>query len=310
MPWLRFAVGPFNGSTERAGFALSTSARRAVCLSNTSLFRPSFLAATLGAMLAIAPSSVSLAADRPSCNAPNTIAELDAPLTGLAGAIERAREIRVVALGSSSTEGTGASSKQAAYPARFDHAMDTRFPGKDFQVSNLGKGGELAEDMLLRLRRDVIPMKPALVLWQTGVNDAIHGVDLAAFRQTLEAGIAAMRAAGIETVLVDPQFYPKSVTVARYAEFVAVMHQVARGHGVPVFRRYAIMQHLVSSGQLSVEAMLWKDKFHLNDVSYGCLAELMANAVAAQIRTRKPPTTVAQRPVMPAVHTDVESHDF
>jgi lysophospholipase L1-like esterase len=310
MPWLRFAVGPFERSTEKAGCVLSTTVRGAAYRSGIRLFQQSFLAIAIGVLMATVPNAASVAADRPSCNAPKAIADLEAPLSGLANLVERGREIRIVALGSSSTEGTGASSKQAAYPARFDRAMDTLFPGKDFQVSNLGKGGELAGDMLLRLRRDVIPMKPALVLWQTGVNDAIHGVDLAAFRQTLEVGIAAMKAAGIETVLVDPQFYPKSVTVARYAEFVSAIHQVARAHGVPVFRRYAIMQYLVSSGQLSVDALLWKDKFHLNDVSYACLAELMANAVAAQIRNRATPTTVAQRPMMPAVRTDVETHDF
>lgn len=261
-------------------------------------------------LVTIADVGAARAVDRLPCSAPKTIAEFDAPLRGLARAVERAKEIRIVALGSSSTEGTGASSKQMAYPARFDHEMDLRFPGKDFQVANLGKGGELANAMLIRLQRDVIPARPTLVLWQTGVNDAIQGVDIATFRQTLEAGIVAMKAAGIEVVLVDPQYYPRAATVAHYAEFVTVMHRVAHAHGVPVFRRYAIMQHLIASGQHSVDALLWKDKFHLNDVSYACLAELMAKAVAEQIRRREPADTIAQRPIVPAAAFDTESRAF
>lgn len=242
-------------------------------------------------------SQVALAVDLLPCRAPGQLVGFESPLRSLARAVDRGGVIRIVALGSSSTEGTGASTKQATYPARFDQEMDRRFPGKDFQVANLGKGGELADAMLARLTNDVIPSRPALVLWQTGVNDAIHGMDVAVFRKILISGITALKAAGIEVVLVDPQFYPRSAGVARYEDFVAVMRAVAREQGVPVFRRYAIMKHLIASGQHSVDGLLWKDKFHLNDTSYRCLAELMAEAVETEIR----------RPLTPVISAGVTS---
>jgi acyl-CoA thioesterase I len=238
----------------------------------------------MGLSVLLSQSQPAMAVDRLPCRAPEPLVTFEAPLRGFARAVERGREIRVVALGSSSTEGTGASTKQAAYPARFDQEMDRRFPGKDFQVANLGRGGELADTMLMRLVRDVIPARPALVLWQTGVNDAIAGVDLAVFSKILISGIAALKAANIEVVLVDPQYYPRSAGVPRYEEYVAVMRRVALEHRVPVFRRYAIMQHLIASGQHSVDGLLWEDKFHLNDTSYRCLAQLMAEAVEGEIR--------------------------
>lgn len=244
------------------------------------------------------------AADRLPCAAPQAISHLDAPLAGFARVVERSRDIRIVAIGSSSTEGAGASSKQKAFPARFDLELDLRFPGKDFQVANFGKGGELAEAMVTRMKRDVIPTRPALVVWQTGVNDAIHGVDIAAFQASMESGLAALKAAEIEVVLIDQQFYPRAATVPRYEDYIAVMHKVAKAHHVPVFRRYAIMKYLISSGQHSVDALLWQDKFHLNDTSYGCLAELMASAVADRIREREvAPGLVAQSQAQPARQT-------
>lgn len=240
-----------------------------------------------------------MAVDLLPCKAPGALVSFESPLRALGRAVERGGAIRVVALGSSSTEGTGASSKQATYPARFDQEMERRFPGKDFQVVNLGKGGELAKDMLDRLVRDVIPTRPALVLWQTGVNDAITGVDVAEFRRILVSGIAALKTAGIEVVLVDPQFYPRAANVPSYADYVTVTRSVAREQGVPVFRRYAIMQHLITSGQHSVDALLWKDKFHLNDTSYACLAELMAEAVEGEIRRPAAPVISAGVTPMP-----------
>lgn len=229
----------------------------------------------------------------PTCRPPGALVTFESPLRGFARAVERGRDIRVVALGSSSTEGTGASTKQATYPARFDQEMDRRFPGKDFQVANFGKGGELAEAMLVRLMHDVIPARPALVLWQTGVNDAISGVEIPTFRRVLISGITALKAAGIEVVLVDPQYYPRAAGVPRYEDFVAVMRAVAREQGVPVFRRYAIMKHLIASGQQSADVFLWKDKFHLNDTSYACLARLMAEAVEGEIRRPTAPVISA-----------------
>ena len=227
-----------------------------------------------------------MAMDQVACSVPNALITFNSPLSRLAEVIEHNSVIRVIAIGSSSTAGTGASNKQAAYPERFDREMDRLYPGKDFQVINLGRGGELADHMLVRLQRDVIPQRPALVLWQTGVNDVISGVDLKAFQVTLEAGIASLQAAGIELVLIDPQFYPRSITVPHYEKYVSTMHAIAEAHRIPVFRRYAIMKYLIASGQHSVEKFLWRDKFHLNDISYGCVAELMAAAVKDRVQRR------------------------
>lgn len=244
--------------------------------------------AVIGAVAGLAPSAATaenlVPMEKVACTVPNALVAFNSPLTGLAEFIQHNRVIRVIAIGSSSTEGQGASNKQAAYPERFDREMDRLYPGKDFQVINLGKGGELADHMLVRLQRDVIPQRPALVLWQTGVNDVISGVDLKSFQVTLEAGIASMKAAGIEVVLIDPQFYPRSTTVPHYEKYVSTMHAIAEAHRIPVFRRYAIMKHLISSGQHTIEKFLWRDKFHLNDISYGCLAELMAAAVKDRLQ--------------------------
>jgi lysophospholipase L1-like esterase len=217
------------------------------------------------------------------CNVPRDLARFDRSLPRTSNAVLKDRIVHIIALGSSSTAGSGASNPLASYPARLDSELDRRFPGKDFKVANYGTGGLLARDMLERLHTHIIPLRPALVIWQTGVNDAIQDVGLEDFRDTLVRGVRDMRTAGIDVILVNQQFYPRSERVAGYTEYLSVMREVAEAEKVPLFRRFAIMKHLIKSGQHTSEELLAPDNFHLNDLSYGCLADLMADAIEERI---------------------------
>jgi len=206
-----------------------------------------------------------------------------APLTNLVQAFRAAKFIRVVAIGSSSTAGSGASSPHASFPAQLDDELERRFAGWDFKVTNLGVGGQLASDMLDRMAKDVLPREPHLVLWQTGVNDAIRDVGVDNYRKTLKAGIDRLRAHGADVILVNMQFYPKSERVQGYTDYLRAMHEVAASEEIPIFRRFSIMKHFIKSGQFTAAQLLSPDLFHMNDLSYGCLAVLMADAIEDQV---------------------------
>lgn len=189
-------------------------------------------------------------------------------------------DFRVVALGSSSTQGTGASSPRMCYPAQLEAELNRRFhPDKHFEVINQGAGGEMASDMLARIDRDVLPLKPDLVIWQTGVNDAIAGISLDDFRMELAQGIDAIRAGGADIILLDLQYYPKSERVKGYKDYLRTMWSVAQEKSVPVLKRHAFMKHLVDSRQFTPAQILAPDLFHLNDLSYRCLGHLVADAI-------------------------------
>lgn len=228
-----------------------------------------------------------------TCLVPKELGRFVSPLPNLTRTVTSTNGIHIIALGSSSTAGSGASSQLASYPARLDAELDRRFPRKDFIVTNYGTGGQLARDMLARIREDVLTQKPALVIWQTGVNDAVQDVGVEAFQETLETGIRDLRTAGIDVVLVDMQFYPRSERVAVYGDYLKAMRVVAETQSVPLFGRFAIMKHLVKTGQYTTDQLLAPDNFHLNDLSYGCLADLLADAIEEQVkaamRTAGPP---------------------
>lgn len=232
----------------------------------------------------VALASVPVAAGIPICKAPIDLVRFNAPLTNLVQAFKATKFIRVVALGSSSTAGSGASSPSASYPAQLDDELERRFPGWDFKVMNLGVGGQLAQQMFDRLEKDVLPREPHLVLWQTGVNDAIADIGVDKYRATLKAGIELLKSRGIDVILVNMQFYPKAERVAGYTDYLSVMHEVAAQTEIPVFRRFSIMKHFVKSGQFTPAQLLSPDLFHMNDLSYGCLAGLMADAIEEQVK--------------------------
>jgi lysophospholipase L1-like esterase len=209
--------------------------------------------------------------------------QFTAPLTNLVKAFRATKLIRIVALGSSSTAGSGASSPAASYPAQLDDELERRFGGWDFKVMNLGVGGQLASDMLERMDKQVLPREPNLVLWQTGVNDAIRDIGVDSYRKTLKAGIDKLRAHGIDVVLIQMQFYPRSERVQGYTDYLQAMQEIAAREEIPIFRRFSIMKHFIKSGQFTPAQLLSPDLFHMNDLSYGCLAVLMADAIEDQI---------------------------
>ncbi|CAN0192360.1 unnamed protein product, partial [Phaeothamnion confervicola] len=125
----------------------------------------------------------------------------------------------------------------------------------------------------------VAAFAPQLVIWQTGVNDAIMGVPIEDYKVQLRSGIERLRALGSDVVLIDQQFYPRFAKLKNGALYMAAMRDVAGVLRVPVMQRFAIMQHLIASAQFTAATLLSPDQFHLNDRSYDCLGRLLAQSL-------------------------------
>jgi acyl-CoA thioesterase I len=184
----------------------------------------------------------------------------------------------ILAIGSSSTEGIGATSPANTYPARLEEELEKR-TGVDFDVKNAGVGGELAAKTLERLKNALRSGWARLVIWQVGTNDAIVGVDEALFRATLRAGVAAVRAAGVPLVLVDPQFTLKSPDAARYERFVKMVDDIGAADRVPVLSRYAMMKRWGAKSAAAFGSLLSRDGLHMSDLGYRCLAHALADVI-------------------------------
>ena len=209
-------------------------------------------------------------------------------LAALAPRIAAGGKLDILAIGSSSTEGVGASTKDRSYPARLQNLLSTAWPRVQVTIANAGIGGEIAPQTLIRLKQAVTERRYDLVIWQVGTNDAVTGGDLAAFKAMVADGVSIVRQTGMSLALLDPQFFPGIREPARYRTYVDAIAEVARGQNVPVFTRYDTMREWHGTDAQAFTAALAPDRFHMSDAGYDCLARDMAAGLVSLTTTGRP----------------------
>jgi lysophospholipase L1-like esterase len=242
----------------------------------------------LAVVVAAGAFTTPLGADEPAfpridCQTSNEAARLDGPLKRFTERLMQRAPVKIVAFGSSSTAGAGASTPENNYPSRLAAELSERFPGTQVQVVNRGVGGEDAREMLARLDRDVRDEQPDLILWQVGTNALLREDGIALEAGVIREGLARMRATGADVVLIDPQYAPKVLKDPDAEPMVALLSLIAADNGVPVFHRFALMRQWRELG-VPFETSLSPDLLHMNDWSYRCFARNLANALMTSVK--------------------------
>jgi lysophospholipase L1-like esterase len=220
---------------------------------------------------------------KPRCDAPAAALKLGQPLTRVANRIARRQPVTIVAIGSSSTAGVGASAPETTYPSRLEAELKARIPGAAIRVINHGVSGDQVRDMLARFDTHVRDEHPDLVLWQLGTNTIVSETGIVPTSPIIHEGLKRIRAIGADAVLIDPQFAPKVLRYATADIMIELIDDVARDEQVSVFQRFALMRHWKTSAKIPFETFLSDDLFHMNDWSYGCMAETLARAIVAAL---------------------------
>jgi acyl-CoA thioesterase-1 len=236
--------------------------------------------------------SVSEALD---CTAPKEVTRFRQSLPNTARAVRRQEILTIVAIGSSSTQGVGASEKGNGYPAQLAAALQRQWPDMRIRVINKGVGGEDAQQMLRRFETDVLPHQPHLVIWQVGSNYTLRYRDMENYERILRAGINRLKTAGTDVILMDLQYAPRVIDKPLHRRVVTKMGELSNDLKVAVFRRFAIMRHWVTSGRYEFRDIVAKDRLHMNDASYGCIGKLLAASVTAAARSVQPTPDTADR---------------
>ena len=181
--------------------------------------------------------------------------------------------LRLVAFGSSTTAGVGASAPARTYPAVMRATLLPAFPG-GISLANLGIGGDTCLEMDDRLDA-VLAAAPDLVVWQTGSNDVARPVALPRFAELTRRGLDQLAAAGADLVLMDQQYSSALEALPTLPDYRAMLHRIAAEAGVPVFRRYERMRGWCGSGRFTIET-LSPDGTHMGDAGYRALGEAVA----------------------------------
>jgi lysophospholipase L1-like esterase len=216
----------------------------------------------------------------PECNSPQDLLRLSSPLTRLSHKIAAGDPVTVVAIGSSSTQGAGASSPAASYPSRLQVELQKHFPRNKIVVINQGIGGEEVPDMLKRFDKAVVEAKPDLVLWQLGTNSVVRGHMSAEQGGLIRVGLEKIRSIGADVVLIDPQYAPRVIAKAEADRMVDLISATAKSENVDLYRRFAVMKHWHDVDHMGFETFVSPDGLHMNDWSYACLAKNLSHAIA------------------------------
>ncbi len=193
----------------------------------------------------------------------------------------------MLAVGSSSIEGVGASTPERGFVPLLERGLERRLPGVAVTVVNRGIGGETTLDTEGRIPLQTSLTVPDIVVWQWGTNDVLRDRPTQDVIADFRRGADWLDRAGVDVLLIDPQRLPEDTdnpgfrgrnpALAAMAQTIA---DEARTRGYAVLARHAAMADwstLPGGG-------VGPDDLHLNDEGYACWAENTAEGLAAALR--------------------------
>jgi hypothetical protein len=171
-------------------------------------------------------------------------------LTHVADAVKAKGPLNILLVGSRSS--TIASSEGSAYPAKLVAMLKEKLPEVPVSLSVELQNGKTAEEVAGNLVKFVEAKRPTLVIWQTGTVDAMRSIDPDDFRHGVDEGVAALQKAGVDVVLINLQYSPRTETMISGSPYLDTIRVVAQEHSVPLFDRFAIMRHWNEAGDFDL----------------------------------------------------------
>ena len=186
----------------------------------------------------------------PACEVPAYLLNSDSTLAKVAVAIKNGKPLNVLVVGSRSS--TIAAQDGSAYPAKLLAMLKDKLAAMNINLSVEIQSGKTAEESAATLVKLVEAKSPTLVIWQVGTVDAIRGVDPEDFRSAVDEGVTALQQAGVDVVLVNLQYSPRTETMTSASPYLDNMRVVAQQHDIPLFDRFAIMRHWNDAGDFDL----------------------------------------------------------
>jgi len=140
-----------------------------------------------------------------------------------------ARELTLVCLGDSLTEGYGVAPEES-YPSVLERRL--REDGLEVRVVNAGISGSTSASGLSRLRWQ-LRAEPDLLLLALGANDGLRGIDPASTRRNLARVLELARDLELPAVLAGMRL-PPNYGAEHVEAFEALFPSLAKEYGVPL----------------------------------------------------------------------------
>ncbi|MEA2934699.1 MAG: hypothetical protein QOD74_1345 [Variibacter sp.] len=222
-----------------------------------------------------------------ACQVPDYLAHTDGRLPRVSLEVRREHRLDILVVGTGSSLLTGNQGTATSYPARLEAVLAERLPGTAVSVRTDVQPRRTAADMRQILAKALLDAKPRLVVWQTGTVDAMRGIDIEEFRNTLEEGLGAISKAGADALLMNMQYSPRTESMIAAGPYNDAMRYVAQHSDVPMFDRLAVMRHWSEHGVFDFTA---PDKSQIAERVHDCVGRLLAHLVieAAELKPAAP----------------------
>ena len=184
------------------------------------------------------------------CQVAPYLLETKSRLIGVGKRISGHEALEILVVGSGSTRIP--SSEESSYPARMQAVLREQLPGVPVNVAVEILGKKTAEEAASTFARLMNEKKPNLVIWQTGTADAIQSVDPEDFRNALGDGVSVWKNAGVEVVLINLQYSPRTELVLSVSSYLDNMRLVAQEQNVPLFDRFTMMREWNTRGRFDL----------------------------------------------------------
>ena len=229
-----------------------------------------------------------------ACEIPAEFITPSAPMPAVAAALAANRPVEILALGSGSTVGEmgGSTGKAfagrtpgASFPYRMTDALRSLRPSARFNLTVAGGRNMTADTMLAELQQHLASRHFDLLLWQTGTVEAVRGLRPDILHDVLEEGITAATDKHTDVLLVDPQFSRFLRANIDLDPYEWVLQQMADHAGVGLFRRLALTQTWVNSGEIDLERVGHDQREKTVALLNSCLGRALAEYILAGAAT-------------------------
>jgi len=200
----------------------------------------------------------------------------ETPLPNSATALQERKQIKILAIGASSTAVLGWS--REGKPPLLEQVLERSIKGLDIEIINRGFSGELSQAAGTRIKIEVALNHPDIVLWQVGTNDAFAQVPVEEFEASVRETLQWLKAHKIDVILVGLHYMKQLAKNDHYQAIRASLQRISAQENVLRIRRYEAGEIL---GRTLREAGRPEPAdFGLSEAGYNCMAQYVARAIA------------------------------
>jgi GDSL-like lipase/acylhydrolase family protein len=247
---------------------------------------------TIRVMATLACMGSAQAEDSPACAVAHHLVFSEYGLARVAAAIEKDHRLDIAVVGTGSSILATPGGADVAYPIRLQIVLTRRLPDVTTRIVTYAKPRRTAAEMAAEFSNILKGTKPTLVIWQTGTVDAMRGVDPDQFHADLAEGIEKLQAQGIDVMLMNMQYSPRTESVIALGTYADNMRVAAQQREVPLFDRFAVMKHWSELGTFDLHAAT-KDMDTAAQV-HDCVAQLLADLIFDGVHMSRPQIKVLQ----------------